>query len=415
MKVIYFNIILITAYLLSINNSQAQTYGCTDPLGTNYNPSAIINDGSCLYNASSVIPSASLGLVSSLRETSGLIRWNNQLWTQNDNEDINIYALDTLNGNIIQSYPLTGTFNKDWEEISQDNDYIYIGDFGNNSNGNRKDLKILRIWKNSILVNPVIIDTINFYYSDQTDFTPTGSNNTDFDCEAFIVSSDSIYLFTKQWVSQKTCVYSIPKTPGTHTAKNKATYNAGGLITGATYLKSKKLIVLCGYSKLLEPFIYLLYDFNGTDYFSGNKRKIAISLSYHQIEGIATVNGLKYYLSNEYFTYPPFLSVPQKLHILNLNSYLENYLNSVTSAVNKTETNDNYLVYPVPADNFIIVNRGEILQDENYSLINFTGQTVLAGKLTEEENSINISTFPGGFYILKVAGKMIKYYKVIKR
>ena len=415
MKVIYFNIILITAYLLSINNSEAQTYGCTDPLGTNYNPSATNNDGSCLYNASSVIPSASLGLVSSLRETSGLIRWNNQLWTQNDNDDINIYALDTLNGNIIQSCALTGTFNLDWEEISQDNDYIYIGDFGNNSNGNRKDLKILRIWKNSILVNPVIIDTINFYYSDQTDFTPTGSNNTDFDCEAFIVSSDSIYLFTKQWVSQKTCVYSIPKTPGTYIARNKATYNAGGLITGATYLQTKKLIVLCGYSKLLEPFIYLLYDFNGTDYFSGNKRKIAISLSYHQIEGIATVNGLKYYLSNEYFSYPPFFSIPQKLHILNLNSYLENYLNSVTSAVNKTETNYNYIVYPVPADNFIIVNRGEILQDENYSLINFTGQTVLTGKLTEEENSIDISTLPRGFYILKVADKIIKYYKVIKR
>jgi len=85
----------------------------------------------------------------------------------------------------------------------QDKDYLYVGDFGNNLNGNRTDLKILRIRKNSVLVNPLKIDTINFSYSNQTNFTPTGTNNTDFDCEAFIVASDSIYLFTKQWISKR--------------------------------------------------------------------------------------------------------------------------------------------------------------------------------------------------------------------
>ena len=36
--------------------------------------------------------------------------------------------------------------NTDWEEISQDKDFIYIGDIGNNS-GNRDDLKIYRAGK----------------------------------------------------------------------------------------------------------------------------------------------------------------------------------------------------------------------------------------------------------------------------
>lgn len=412
MKVIYFNIILLTAILLPIANCKAQTYGCTDPLAVNYNPLATSNDGSCLYNASSVLPEISLRLDGSITETSGLIRWNNQIWTHNDGKDIHIYALDTLNGNIIKSYSLTGTSNIDWEEISQDKDFIYIGDFGNNSDGNRKDLKIFRITKNSILMNPLKIDIINFSYPDQNDFTPTGTNNTDFDCEAFIVSSDSIYLFNKQWISKKTTVYSLPKTPGTYTANKKATYDVEGLVTGATYIQSKKLVVLCGYSTLREPVIYLLYDFNGTDFFSGNKRKISISLPYHQIEGIATVNGLKYYLSNEYFSYPPLINVPQELHILNLNSFLEKYLRSFPTDVNKT--NEKYIIYPVPSDDFIFVDRGETLQDEKYSLINFQGMVVLTGKLTEEKNSINISSLPRGFYILKVENK-IRYYKVIKR
>jgi hypothetical protein len=60
--------------------------------------------------------------------------------------------------------------NTDWEEISQDSSYIYVGDFGNNYQGNRTDLHILRIEKKSFLLNQPIIDTISFSYSNQTDF-----------------------------------------------------------------------------------------------------------------------------------------------------------------------------------------------------------------------------------------------------
>ena len=82
----------------------------------------------------------------------------------------------------MQQFNITGVENYDWEEISSDSLFIYVGDFGNNVNGNRTDLHILRIEKNSLLINSPVIDTISFTYSDQTDFTPTGSNNTDFDC-----------------------------------------------------------------------------------------------------------------------------------------------------------------------------------------------------------------------------------------
>jgi len=415
MKRICLYIILVIEFLLSINDSFAQISGCTDPLAINYNPSAIINDGSCIYNTASITPTSSIDLTSNLSETSGLISWNNQIWTLNDNTDINLYALDTTNGNIIKSYPLTGTLNRDWEEISQDDGYIYVGDFGNNQNGNRTDLKILRINKNSILTSPAKIDTINFSYSDQKDFNPTGSNNTDFDCEAFIVSSDSIFLFSKQWLSNKTSVYSLPKIPGTFIANLKSSYDVKGLITGAVYLESQKLIALSGYSNLLEPFIYLLYDFSSSDYFGGNKRKIIVSLPFHQVEGIATADGLKYYISNESFTLTPYIDTPQKLHILNLNPFLEKYKEYLSANIIKTESEGDYEIYPVPAGNFINVKRASNLPQDDYSIINYLGKTVLTGKLPESENCIDISSLPCGLYFMRFGEKKIHSYRVIKR
>lgn len=404
-----------------IDDVAAQISGCTDPLAINYNPSATKNDGSCIYPANSVIPELSMDLVNTLSETSGLINWNDCIWTFNDNDDINIYALDTLNGNIVQSCTLTGTLNKDWEEISQDNDFIYIGDFGNNSSGNRTDLKILRVRKNSILVNPLKIDAINFSYSDQTDFNPAGSNNTDFDCEAFIVSADSIYLFTKQWISRKTSVYSLPKSPGTYIARKRLTCDVHGLITGAVYLQSKKLIALCGYNinystliPELDPFIFLLYDFTGYDFFSGNKRKLNISLPYHQVESITTTNGLKYYISNEYFSVPPYLTVLQKLHILNLDPCLKDYIESLSSTVYDNRSYGGYSIYPVPAGNFLQIKRSDHLKQENYSLINDTGQVILSGYLSGEVDRIDISSFPQGLYILKIGNDKFHQFKVIK-
>ena len=363
----------------------------------------------------SVSPVLSFNLASDLSETSGILIWNNRLWTHNDNADINIYGLDTLNGNIIQSYKLSGSINNEWEEISQDENYVFLGDFGNNLNGNRVDLRILRISKSSILADSPVIETINFSYSNQYDFTPAGANNTDFDCEAFIVSADSIFLFTKQWVSNKTSVYSLPKSPGNFTARLRATYDVQGLITGAAYLEAKKLIVLCGYSSTLEPFTFLLYDFNNSGFFTGNKRKISISLPYHQTEGIATTDGLKYYITNEYFSLPPLIEISQKLHIFDFNSFLENYFERLIVTIPGTGSEKSILVYPVPADNFFSVKRDSDALPEKFSVITFSGQVALAGTLSEADQEVDIRKLASGFYLLKVGTKDPRYLKIIKK
>jgi len=290
-----------------------------------YNSKSIINDGSCFYEAKKVKPQYSKLLNNSIRETSGLISFDNLLWTHNDDHDKTIYGLDTL-GKIQRKIILDKAINHDWEEISQDSSFIYIGDFGNNASGNQTDLQILKIEKKSFLAENPIIETIAFKYSDQNDFSQKKPNTTDFDCEAFIVSKDSIYLFTKQWKSSKTNIYALPNQSGNHIAQFKETLDTKGLVTGVTYLEEKKLIALCGYSKLGKPFIYLLYDFNNHDFLSGNKRRIDVQLSFHQIEGITTNDGFHYYLTNEALVRKPVLNVRQQIHYFDLSPILNSYL-----------------------------------------------------------------------------------------
>ena len=313
-----------------------QICGCTDPLATNYDAKANSNDGSCKYAPAKIKTTAAGELDTLLNGTSSLFYWENGYWTYNDHFDRCLYRLDSSNATTLETLCVNGVRNRDTEEIAQDDHYLYFGDVGNN-NGQRRNLHILKISKKSLLDNTFKIDTIRFSYEDQTDFTAT-SRTTDFDCEAFVVTDDSIYLFTKQWTSLQTTVYSLPKTPGTHIAHRRESYNVKGLITGATYVPEYQLIVLCGYDydknhilSSLHPFLILLYDFKDDHFFSGNKRRLDFNSSVKsQIEAVATHNGLDYYLTCEHFktTVMGFtFDLPAQLLQLDLRDYLLPYLN----------------------------------------------------------------------------------------
>lgn len=309
-------------FFLVLTSTYAQIPGCTDRLAKNFDPKATENNGSCLYASTKAKPEFSQKISDSISEASGLIAFKNLLWTHNDDHDTTLYGLDTK-GRIKKKINLEDVRNNDWESISQDSLYLYIGDFGNNYKGKRKDLKILRIEKKSILMSNPVIDTISFSYANQIDFEIQKANTSDFDCEAFVVLQDSIYLFTKQWTTEKTSVYSLPKIPGTHIAQLKETLDVQGLITDATALPNKKGIVLCGYSKMLYPFVYLLYDYKNNVFLTGNQRKIKIALPLHQVEGITTEDGLLFFLTNETTIKKPFINTPQQIHSIDLSPYLK--------------------------------------------------------------------------------------------
>ena len=292
-------ILLFPSFAFFSIDVEAQNRGCTDPLANNYNAAAALNDGSCAYNPATINAVSSVPLPVQMKGTSGLIWMNDKLWTQNNFNDINLYAFDPTQTNNYQTLSATGTINVDWEEMTQDDQYIYIGDFGNNVNGNRTNLQILRISKNTLFQGLLKVDTIRFSYSTQTNFSATGTNKTNYDCEAFVVSKDSIYLFTKEWLTNKTSVHRMPKTIGNHSAALITSFDVQGLITGAVMLESKRLMILSGYSSTLQPFLYLLYDYPGYRFFEGNKRKINLNLPFHQVEAITTQDGINYHITNE--------------------------------------------------------------------------------------------------------------------
>jgi len=278
----------------------------------------------CRHRSAIAPPVETMELSDSLKGISGLICWDDRLWAHNDRDDRNLYALNPANGSILAYYELESTrwSRHEWEDIAQDEDFIYIGDMGNNTSGNRQDLHILRIKKEAIRHGELSVDTIFYSYSDQQNFHPIIPNTTRFDCEAMLVSCDSIYLFTKQWIGGKTSVYSLPKSPGSHRAMLRSTHYVGGMITGATCHEDSGAVVLCGYTFFMQPFLLLLSDFSDNDFFSGTRLKIKLDLPFHQVEGITTGNGTRYYISNER-SYLPKVHKPQKIHVVDLKSLMD--------------------------------------------------------------------------------------------
>ncbi len=242
-----------------------------------------------------------------LNETSGLIWFNNKIWTHNDGAGNNeIYALDP-NGNISLTVEIEGATNIDWEALAQDDDFIYIGDFGNNA-GDRTDLKVFKIAKESLQTTEsyilVTAEEIRFSYSNQTDFNGPGYQHS-FDCEAMVATQNEIILFSKDWKNFKTTVYKLPKVTGDYILDPSDSYDVTGLITGADLSPDSKYLTLLGYSFSLfspddlKPFIFL-FNYNSDNTF-GDKVVFLnlVSLKGNQTEGISFVNNNTLSFSSE--------------------------------------------------------------------------------------------------------------------
>ncbi len=329
-------VFLVVFFLLRSYGSYSQVYGCTDPNANNYNASATANNGSCTYNTTSYTPPVKVDPISdTLIESSGLQMAGGFLWSLNDGlHPASIYRIDTLTNTIFQTVTLYGATNMDWEEISFDGTYFYIGDFGNNGNGARNDLKIYKFPFSAIpqdyVANPRVIipaekiEIINFTYSDQPQPpVATSSNNTKFDCEAFIIDGGKIHLFSKNWIDINTTHYVINGiTAGTYVATPVETLASGYLVTAASKA-GNGVIALLGYqaSGFYNHYMYLLSDYSGGNYFNGNKRRIDMSNVFvmGQAEGITFRNGAYGYISNEQVS---ALSINQKLRSFDVRNFI---------------------------------------------------------------------------------------------
>lgn len=360
----------------------------------------------CLFSifqikAQSVVTSDKFNLPQTVAETSGLIYYNNKLITHNDSGNAaELYEINTINGSINRTVNITNASNIDWEDIAQDNTYIYVGDIGNN-NGSRTDLKFYRILKTDFDTNTnITAEVINYMYENQTDFTPNPNNN-DWDSEGFVIYDNYILIFSKNWANNEVDVYAIPNTIGSHSAIKVSNYNAEGLVTGADIVGLNK-IYLSGYSEAdLTPFLIEIYNLNintpsNLDVFtSSNTVKLDISLgTLNQVEAICFIetNGFidTLYISNEKITAGSFTIQEAKIRELTVDNSILNTSNFIKNDVIK--------LYPNPFENVIQLSDNV----ESIKIYNNLGNCVLQQDFTK---TINTSKLTCGFYIISLKYK----------
>ncbi len=236
-----------------------------------------------------------------VNETSGLIFLKGYIWTFNDSGgEPEIYKIDSESGKIIQTVKITNGENFDWEDITHDDSFIYIGDFGNNW-GTRKDLKIYKIAINDITDKKKIqlkAEIIEFSYTDQVSFEKNNRGHN-YDCESIISYQDSLIIFSKNWGNGRTRLYKLPKTPGNYKISPLDNFNADGLVTGASHNKETGGLVFIGYKDYV-PFIYYFSEFDGNNFKNGNAYRInLIKIKGSQTEGIVWYDNDNILISTE--------------------------------------------------------------------------------------------------------------------
>ncbi len=393
------NILALAFFGLLFYSGYGQIAGCTDSQAQNYNASATINNGSCIYPITAVTPNLAYTLPNQVKETSGLVVFNGKLWTFNDSggEPI-LYAIDTTSHQIVQQITVSSASNVDWEDITMDDEYLYVGDMGNNS-GVRDDLVVYKILKTSIPINgnsSVQASAIKFSYADQKLFSKTWEHN--YDCESIISAGDSLYLFTKNRADQYCHIYSLPKEPGTYAIHCKDRFNTQGLITGADYDASTGQVLLTGYtSQAYIPFVWLLFDFPNHDFFGGNKRRIELQNTLStQVEGVTFYLPRQVLLSAEKSS-----GYSARVFKLNLSTW------TGFTDLNETEvrnTNPRLVIIENPVKNKILKLEAKHFQsDFKLDIMDSTGRLVKQVNLFgshEKEFSVDVSQLISGTYFM---------------
>lgn len=169
------------------------------------------NTGQIKYEAGKKTGTLETSLIT---EASGITagrRNHNVLWTHNDSGDVaNLYALNP-EGRLLGIYNITGTYNRDWEDIAvgpgpdPNNDYLYIGDIGDNY-GKYSSIIIYRVPEPKVDPNTTLMqmstepaESIQLVY-------PDGPK----DAETLMVDplNGDIYVITKRQLQCK--VYYAP-------------------------------------------------------------------------------------------------------------------------------------------------------------------------------------------------------------
>lgn len=234
-----------------------------------------------------------------IKESSGIIAFNNHVWTHNDSgDDPVIYEMDIESGAILQTINLEGATARDWEDIAQDSQYIYVSDLGNNA-GKRRDLAIYKTSKSDVLDSSASATAtkLNITYPDRTNFKPPAYKHN-FDCEAILAFEDSLYIFSKNHLDQHCRFYSLSNHLPNQVAKLHDRFDTKGMVTGASINKEKNVLALLGYNLdpdagYFGPFVWFFWDYPNRDFFKGKSKRINLPV-------IAQAEGISYWKEDQF-------------------------------------------------------------------------------------------------------------------
>ena len=229
-----------------------------------------------------------------INETSGLEYYGDNFLTHNDSGGKTILYEFNKDGKIVYEYTINDCgVNNDWEDITADNENIYVANSGNNY-GTRQNLAVLILDKEN---NFECTGQIQFKYKNQVNFE--NRNRHPYDSEGIISIGDELILFSKDRENLMTELYSLPKIPGSYEIEPIHSYPVNSLITGADYNDELKLVALVGYDFNWNQYFYKISNFDLSKMDQSVIEKFKIPVGKAQIEAVKIIDESSFWITSE--------------------------------------------------------------------------------------------------------------------
>tara|TARA_R110002167_G_scaffold233264_2_gene438499 strand:+ start:1160 stop:2017 length:858 start_codon:yes stop_codon:yes gene_type:complete len=237
-----------------------------------------------------------------LDENSGIIHLKGEtVWFIQDagNQD-KLYQVD-FNGKLRNELQVKNGDNIDWEDLTKDDqDNVYIGDFGNN-HGKRTALVIYRVPNPEVEKGKKIkAEQIVYRYPEQEQIK-AGTPDLTYDAEALFYRDNFLYIITKDRnvpFTGEARIYKVPAKKGKYTASFVGNFNTcdqmdSCKVTAAAIAPDGKKVVLLGNGKL-----WIFSNFEGDDFSSGSMKTIDLEVT-TQLEAVCFLDNKTLLLSDE--------------------------------------------------------------------------------------------------------------------
>ena len=232
-------------------------------------------------------------LPSSVYETSGLEKVDNNLITLNDSGNKPVLYYLNESGKLIIERNFSELQNNDWEDLTVDDEFIYIADIGNNFD-TRDNLRII---KAPLDITDNSFEIINFYYPEQEDFS--FKQRSMYDAEGLISVANYLLIFTKNRAKKITEIYKIPKKEGNYKAKLIGEIDTESIVTAADYNKKLKLLVLTSTKDFNEYYIHKIKNFNISRLKKLSVESYEIPIGKTQVESIKIIDKDTFWITSE--------------------------------------------------------------------------------------------------------------------